>query len=294
MTRWSWWIGGGLILVALGVSLSLLIVRKQKSTTVLEEEETLEGPPGDREMSFFEHLEELRVRLLRAIFYWLVASGVAWHYYNRIFDLLINPIVPALKEYGGKVALQSVFEPILLKLQISMAAGVIIGFPLILYEVMAFIWPALYRHEKIFAIKLVPASLLLFCAGVLLCYQLIPFATLTMLRMGMPSPSVPVELIILNAARLYMWTIAKVAAVFGLTFQMPLVLMFLGKLGLIDAGTLLRFWRHSVVAIFALAAIATPTVDPINMTLLAGPLTALYFLSVLLVALTQKKDRAAA
>ncbi|MDW8121579.1 MAG: twin-arginine translocase subunit TatC [Armatimonadota bacterium] len=279
----------GIAFVALAVTASLLVLKRQK--TVPEEPEWEgEGPPGDREMSFFEHLEELRIRLLRAIFYWLVASGVGWHFYDRIWKILLDPIVPAMKQFGGQVAVQSIFEPIMLKLQISLASGLILAFPLILYEILAFIWPALYPHEKAFALKLVPASLLLFASGVLLCYYLIPFAAITMLRMGMPGSS-PIEVVVLNFARLYMWTLAKVMAVFGLTFQMPLVLMFLGKLGIVSAKSLLRFWRHAVVAIFALAAIVTPTVDPINMSLLAGPLVGLYFLSVFLVALTQRDQR---
>jgi sec-independent protein translocase protein TatC len=157
---------------------------------------------------------------------------------------------------------------------------------------MAFIWPALYPHEKRFALKLIPASLILFGAGVFLAYNLIPVAALFMLQMGLPHTENPgIKIQVLNFARQYLWSVAKIAAACGVLFQMPLVMMFLGKLGVVSAKGLMRYWRHAIVAIFTLSAIITPTIDPVNMTLLAGPIVGLYFLSVLLVYLTQPKEQ---
>lgn len=291
MRYWQWLLLGlasltGVLLMAM-IFIGRKCCPKTENTITLEE---TEGPPGDKEMSFWEHLGELRARLLRMVIYWIMGSSAGWVYYNSIWKLLVKPIEPALQKFHIDVAFQSIFEPLMLKLQISLATGLVIAFPFILYEVMAFIWPALYRHEKIFALKLVPASLLLFSAGVYLAYRLIPFAALMMLQLGTPSDS---EVVILNFARLYMWSVAKIAAACGLVFQMPLVMMFLGRLGLVSATGLLRYWRHAIVAIFALAAIITPTIDPINMSLLAGPIVGLYFLSVLLVAFTQRQYREA-
>lgn len=280
------------------MSISILTVifivlkkRKASSKPIASENFLDEEPPGDREMSFWEHLAELRTRLLWAILFWAIGSVVAWVYYDRIWWLLIKPIEPALIKYDIPITLQSIFEPLLLRLQISVAAGLVIAFPGILYEIMAFIWPALYPHEKRFAVKLIPASLLLFGLGVFLAYNLIPVAALFMLQMGLPhvdNPSIRIQ--VLNFARQYLWSVAKIAAACGLLFQMPLVMLFLGKIGVVTAGGLMRYWRHAVVAIFALSAIITPTIDPVNMTLLAGPIVGLYFLSVLLVYLTQPKD----
>jgi len=288
---WQW--------VALGVSAAvviltaILLISKRKRSTEAEGAVSYdEGPPGDREMSFWEHLAELRSRLLWAIFFWAVGSVVAWIYYDAIFKLLVMPIEPALRKYEIPVTLQSIFEPLMLKLQISVAAGLVIAFPGILYEVMAFIWPALYPHEKRFALRLIPASLFLFGAGIFLAYKLIPIMALFMLQIGLPRMDNPgIKIQVLNFARQYLWSVAKIAAACGLIFQMPLVMMFLGKLGVVSAKGLLRYWRHAVVAIFTLSAIITPTIDPINMTLLAGPIVALYFLSVLLVYLTQPREQ---
>jgi len=292
MRLWHWVaIGTG----AVGLLLTTLLVvgkkrKVQESSENLEVPE--EGPPGDREMSFWEHLAELRSRLLWAILFWAIGSVVAWVYYDKIFWMLVKPIEPALRKYEIPVTLQSIFEPLMLKLQISIAAGLVIAFPGILYEVMAFVWPALYPHEKRFALKLIPASLILFGAGVFLAYNLIPVAALFMLQMGLPSTDNPgIKIQVLNFARQYLWSVAKIAAACGVLFQMPLVMMFLGKLGVVSAKGLMRYWRHAIVAIFALSAIITPTIDPVNMTLLAGPIVGLYFLSVLLVYLTQPREQ---
>jgi len=291
MRLWHWVaIGTG----AVGLLLTTLLVvgkkrKVQESSENLEVPE--EGPPGDREMSFWEHLAELRSRLLWAILFWAIGSVVAWVYYDKIFWMLVKPIEPALRKYEIPVTLQSIFEPLMLKLQISIAAGLVIAFPGILYEVMAFVWPALYPHEKRFALKLIPASLILFGAGVFLAYNLIPVAALFMLQMGLPSTDNPgIKIQVLNFARQYLWSVAKIAAACVL-FQMPLVMMFLGKLGVVSAKGLMRYWRHAIVAIFTLSAIITPTIDPVNMTLLAGPIVGLYFLSVLLVYLTQPREQ---
>ncbi len=292
MRLWHWVaIGTG----AVGLLLTTLLVVGKKRK-VRESSENLEvpeeGPPGDREMSFWEHLAELRSRLLWAILFWAIGSVIAWVYYDRIFWMLVKPIEPALRKYEIPVTLQSIFEPLMLKLQISIAAGLVIAFPGILYEVMAFIWPALYPHEKRFALKLIPASLILFGAGVFLAYNLIPVAALFMLQMGLPQAENPgIKIQVLNFARQYLWSVAKITAACGVLFQMPLVMMFLGKLGVVSAKGLMRYWRHAIVAIFTLSAIITPTIDPVNMTLLAGPIVGLYFLSVLLVYLTQPREQ---
>jgi len=102
------------------------------------------------------------------------------------------------------------------------------------------------------------------------------------------TPKEPPSLL-LNFGRQYIWLVVKLMVAMGLMFQMPLVLMFLGHLGLVSAQGLLRYWRHAVIAIFTIAAIITPTWDPINMTLWAIPIVVLYFLSILLVALVQRE-----
>ncbi|GBC98458.1 Sec-independent protein translocase protein TatC [bacterium HR17] len=250
--------------------------------------EPSEGPPGDREMTFWEHLEELRTRLLRSLLYITVGSVVGWIYYQPILKWVTHPVEPALTTLKVPILVfQNVAEPFLLQLQVSVAAGIALAFPFVLYEVLAFVWPALYPHEKRFALQLVPLSLALFLLGVATVYGLLPPAFLWLLNF---TPKEPPSLI-LNFGRQYIWLVVKLMVAMGLVFQMPLVLMFLGRLGLVSARGLLRYWRHAIIAIFTISAIITPTWDPINMTLWAMPIVVLYFLSVLLVALVQRSNR---
>lgn len=287
MQKWLW-VTFAFLASILILTVIFVVMKKRKYEEAVS---TDDESPNDREMSLWEHLAELRARLLWVILFWAIGTIIAWVYYDKIWWLLVKPIEPALLKYDIPITLQSIFEPLLLKLQISAAAGLVISFPGILYEVLAFIWPALYPHEKRFALKLLPVSLLLFGVGVFLAYHLIPVAALFMLQMGLPHMDNPgIKIQVLNFARQYLWSVAKITAACGVLFQMPLVMMFLGKLGVISAEGLLRYWRHAIVAIFSLSAIITPTIDPVNMTLLAGPIVGLYFLSILLVYLTQPKQ----
>ncbi|MFA0758813.1 MAG: hypothetical protein KEFWMYNX_002499 [Candidatus Fervidibacter sp.] len=286
MRRWQWWLMGGAF--ALSVSLAAILWMTKKRHQPKDMTEPVaegEGPPGDREMSFWEHLEELRARLLRSFLYITLGSVVGWIYYQPILNWVTHPVAPTLKAMKVPVLVfQNVAEPFLLRLQVSVAAGIVIAFPFVLYEVLAFIWPALYPHEKRFVLRLVPLSLLLFVLGVVTVYGLLPPAFLWLLSF---TPKEPPSLL-LNFGRQYIWLVVKLMVAMGLMFQMPLVLMFLGHLGLVSVKGLLRYWRHAVIAIFTVAAIVTPTWDPINMTLWAMPIVVLYFLSVVLVALVQK------
>jgi Tat protein translocase TatC len=167
---------------------------------------TGEGPPGDREMSFWEHLEELRARLIRSFLYIALGSVVGWIYYQPILNWVTHPVAPTLKAMKVPVLVfQNVAEPFLLRLQVSVAAGIVIAFPFVLYEVLAFIWPALYPHEKRFVLRLVPFSLLLFVLGVATVYGLLPPAFLWLLSF---TPKEPPSLL-LNFGRQYIWLVVK-------------------------------------------------------------------------------------
>lgn len=281
-----WWLASGMTVLSLLLAVAFLLTKKRRPAEESVLTEPLEGPPGDREMSFWEHLEELRARLLRALLYITLGSVIGWLYYEPVLNWVTRPVAPTLKAMKVPVLVfQNIAEPFLLRLQVSVAAGVVIAFPFVLYEVLAFIWPALYPHEKRFALRLVPLSLILFVLGVVTVYGLLPPAFLWLLSF---TPKDPPSLL-LNFGRQYIWLVVKLMVAMGLTFQMPLVLMFLGQLGLVSARGLLRYWRHAVIAIFTIAAIITPTWDPINMTLWALPIVVLYFLSIALVALVQRQ-----
>ncbi|HID06978.1 MAG TPA: twin-arginine translocase subunit TatC [Armatimonadetes bacterium] len=255
------------------------------TTTVAPPEAPLKKPrrkrkrriSPEKEMTFIEHLAELRSRIIRCFIYAVIGGAIGWYQYERIWQLIIAPIRPAMEKYAMPLVFGSIFEPLLFRLQISLVAGLAIAAPLIFYEIIAFVWPGLLPHEKRFAIGLIPASLVFFIGGIILAYELIPIAALFMLRF------LPKDAQVLNFVRLYAWSVAKIALAMGLVFQMPLVFMMLAKMGLITSRTLITKWRYAVVAILTVAAIVTPTIDPINMLLLAAPILLLYILSIILV-----------
>lgn len=260
----------------------------QRSTSIVGAEELQKQPKGKKrrkrrppnpmkEMTFIEHLAELRARLIRCFLYASIGASIGWWQYERIWGLIIAPIRPAMEKYDIPLVFISILEPFLFKLQLSVVAGIAIMAPFILYEIIAFVWPALLPHEKRFAAMLMPASILFFIGGIATAYVLIPIAALFMLRF------LPKDAQVLNFVRLYVWSVAKIALAMGFTFQMPLVFMMLAKMGLITSQTLISKWRHAIIAILAVSAIVTPTIDPLNMMLLAAPILFLYLLSIILV-----------
>lgn len=241
-------------------------------------------PPNPmKEMTFIEHLAELRARLMRCFIYAALGCAIGWWQYERIWDIIIHPIRPAMEKYAMPLVFSSIFEPLLFKLQLSVVAGIAIMAPLILYEIGAFIWPGLLPHEKRFAAMLMPASILFFIGGMVTAYFLIPIAALFMLRF------LPKDAQVLNFVRLYVWSVAKIALAMGITFQMPLVFMMLAKMGLVTSRSLISKWRHAVIVILAVSAIVTPTIDPLNMVLLAAPILFLYLLSIILVSWVERR-----
>ncbi len=241
-------------------------------------------PPNPmKEMTFIEHLAELRARLIRCFIYAAIGSAVGWWQYERIWEIIIFPIRPAMEKYAMPLVFSSIFEPLLFRLQLSIVAGIAIMAPLILYEVVAFVWPGLLPHEKRFAAMLMPASILFFIGGMVTAYFLIPIAALFMLRF------LPKDAQVLNFVRLYAWSVAKIALAMGFTFQMPLVFMMLAKMGLVSSRALISKWRHAIIAILTVSAVVTPTIDPLNMMLLAAPILFLYLLSIILVLWVERR-----
>jgi len=239
------------------------------------------------EMSFWDHLEELRWRLVRMVTYVVVLMLAAWAFRNDLLSLLRYPAELAAQQAGIEDFSFRIFEAaggIVLMMEISLVAGIIAASPLIFMELWLFVEPALEKHEKRFAIIMIPAATALFLLGVVFCYWLSPkaFAFLFSFNVGL---GVEPELTL----RPYLYFLMRLLLVFGLSFELPLVLMFLARVGLVTRAQLISFWRHAVVVIFVFAAIVTPTTDPATLTFLAAPMVALYVLSILLAGLVEKR-----
>ena len=231
------------------------------------------------------HLTELRTRLIRGFVYIALAMAVAWIFFDPLYRLMVAPVRGPLEEFGGQLTVRMLLEGLLVKLEIVLVASVVLASPLIIYEIWAFIAPGLTSSERRAARPLIPAAMLLFLAGVTMGYFLTGPAVKALLRFIPPETA---ALLTLNDTILLL---LKFYLAFGFGFQLPIVIILLAKLGLVDSRLLATRWREAVVVIFLMAAIITPTWDPITLTLAAIPMVLLYMGTIAVVKLIERGDR---
>ena len=235
--------------------------------------------PEDFRATLAEHLDELRTRIIRA----LVAIGLAgiagWFLYAPLYKLLIGPVVELKK--SSKVPFDIVYidvtAPFLIQIKASMYIGLAIALPYIVYELWMFIRPGLRQNEVKPFRMVVPISLGLFFVGVAMGYWVWPGTIKWFLDFAGHQGDVriiqnPYDLMILGL---------KLMLVFGLSFQLPLIVFFLARVGLISPEYLWRYWKQVTFGIFAAVAIFSPTADPVSMLALALPVSVLVFGSIL-------------
>jgi sec-independent protein translocase protein TatC len=227
-------------------------------------------------MSFLQHLEELRRRLIYSLLSVGACFGVAWYYADRIFDLMQRPIIQALRNHkmDEKLVYLNPTEPFNLYLKVGFVAGLFLASPLVLYQVWLFISPGLYRREKRYILPFLVFTVGLFLAGGYFGYRLVYPAALDFL-LGYGEQFKPM-ITIGEYTDLFLTVILGL----GLVFEMPVLVFFLALMGIVDAGLLWRQWRISIFGIFFLAAVLTPTTDIVNMCIFAAPMVALYFVSI--------------
>jgi sec-independent protein translocase protein TatC len=224
-------------------------------------------------ISFLEHIEELRGRLLRAMIALLLGTALSFYLGDRLLKLLLVPI-------GGMENVQSieVTENVSVFMRVSLLSGFIIAFPFILYQLLAFILPGLTKSERRWVIIAIPVASILFILGVVFAYLVMIPAAIPFLVGFLGIPSVPrISNYIKFITNLIFWI--------GVSFEMPLLFFILAKLKLVTSKMLAKQWRIAVVVIAILAAVISPTIDPINMGLLMAPLLLLYVLSILMAAI---------
>jgi len=221
-------------------------------------------------MSLWDHLGELRMRLLKALIALVVTTLLSFIFAKQLIELLTVPI-------GGIQKLQSieVTENIGVFMRVSLLSGFILAFPIILYQLIAFISPGLSAKEKRTIFTAIPFATLLFVTGVSFAYLVMLPAAVPFLINFMGIPTMP-------RASNYIGFITNLLFWIGLSFEMPLLVYILARLKLVTGPMLARQWRIALVVIAVLAAVITPTPDPVNMGLLMLPLFILYLLSIAL------------
>jgi sec-independent protein translocase protein TatC len=224
-----------------------------------------------------QHLEELRQRLFKAFAALVLFTVLSFILADRWIDFLAEPI-------GGIQALVSieVTENIAIFTRVSLLSGVVLSMPVMVYQLMSFILPGLKRRERLWVYLGVPFASLLFVSGVAFTwFVMIPTAVPFLVHfLGITTQVRPAN---------YFEFITKLMFWIGLSFEMPLAVLLLAKLKFVTAGQLVRAWRYALVGIAVIAAMVTPTVDPVNMGLVMLPLSVLYLISILLAALAGRE-----
>jgi sec-independent protein translocase protein TatC len=227
-------------------------------------------------MSLIEHLEELRRRLIHSAVYLVVAFFVAYAFHERIYGFMERPIIFALNQHhlDPHLVYLNPIEPFNLFLKISFLGGAILASPFVLYQVWLFISPGLYQNEKRYVIPFMGATIGLFLTGAFFGFHYVyPRALDFLLGYGKQfKPMVTVG----EYTDLFMTVILGL----GITFELPILVMFLAMFGLVTHKWLWKNFRYAFFIIFVIAAIITPSPDPLTMCVFAAPLVVLYLISI--------------
>jgi sec-independent protein translocase protein TatC len=250
----------------------------------------------DQAKSFWDHLDELRTCLIRIIIVVLVGAIVAFAMKTEVFSIVLAPTKSDFITYRcfsqfGDIAdfnlnlintqLTSQFS---VHMQVSIIIGIICVSPYILYSIFAFVSPALYENERKYARLLVVAGYIMFMIGVALCYFLIFPLTIRFLGNYQVSDDVA-NIITLSS---YIDTLTMLTLMLGIVFELPILCMLLGKMGILTADFMKEYRRHAIVIILIVAAIITPTTDVMTLMLVTLPIYLLYEISILAVKMINK------
>ena len=238
-------------------------------------------------MTFWDHLDELRSMIIRALVVTVVAAAVAFCLKDQLFDVVLAPRTSdfitfrllGVEAFNIHLMNTGLTEQFMIHLKTAMYAGVLIASPYIIYLLFGFISPALYDNERRYATLLCTSGYLMFMLGTLLNYFLIFPLTVKFLGTYQVSEDVANMLTLQS----YMDTLLMMSLVMGIIFELPVVSWLLGRMGLLNAS-MMRMWRkHAIVAILVIAAIITPTTDAFTLLIVALPIWLLYEISIFIV-----------
>jgi len=238
--------------------------------------EPLTPPPGaesiaDKQMTLMEHLLELRYRLMWIVGSLLVCTLLSMAFVVPILEFITRP----LSELGRQPQALGPTDSIGVFFKVSFTMGTALALPMIVYQVIAFMAPGLYPHERRAILWTLPAILVLFLIGATFAYFMLLPAAVGFLQNFLGtviSQDWSIDRYIGFVTRLVFWI--------GVAFELPLIVAILSRMGFVTGPKLLSVWRYAIIVIAMVAAAITPTVDPVNMTLVMGPLFILYMLSV--------------
>lgn len=247
-------------------------------------------------MPLAEHLRELRNRLAKAILAIVVVTIVAAFFYNDIINFFTKPILDSVgcaksfeelaktdDETCARITVNGLLTPFTLALKVSLMAGVVLATPIWLYQLWAFVAPGLHRHEKKYAYAFVGTGVPLFLGGAFFAYKVLPTTAKVLLEF---TPTGADNLLPLDDL---LDLVTRMVVVFGLSFELPLLLIMLNLTGVLSGKRMLGWWRAMIMGITVFAALATPSTDPLTMLALAGPIWVLYFGAVAFALLNDRR-----
>ena len=225
-----------------------------------------------------EHITELRKRLILCVLTLLATTILSFVFVNPLMAFLAKPI-------GGIANLQSIeiTENFNAVFKVSFLAGIILASPVLFYEILAFILPAMKENEKKYLSVFLPMMIFFFILGILFAFYILLPAAIPFLTSFTAIPTT------IRTSSYFSFT-TNVIFWIGVVFEMPVFISVLAKMKILTSKTLLRNWRQAIVVCAILAMVITPTVDPINMTLLMVPLILLYFVSILFAKFAEKSS----
>ena len=253
-------------------------------------------------LSFWDHLDELRGTLMRIIGVAVLFAVVAFCFKGQLFELVLAPtksdfityrLFAKLAEYTGaevepfslNLINVSLAQQFIVHMKTAFIAGLFCASPYILYAILGFLAPALYKSERRYVYTLVGCGYLMFVVGVALCYILIFPLTFRFLGTYQVSTDVA-NMISLDS---YMSTLTSMSLMLGVVFEMPILCWLFAKLGFLRASFMQNYRKHAIVVILVLAAVITPTSDAFTLALVSVPMWLLYEISIKVVTMTQRE-----
>lgn len=250
----------------------------------MSHELTTQKDQSQHEMSLVEHLGELRFRLTRAAIVIFLGTCFCWNFSEQIFNIIRKPILPYLP--NGGLIYTAPIDKFMAHIKISFVFGILLSAPFWLYHLWKFISPALYKNERNFALGFIFFGTFQFSLGLAFSYFIVfPMAFKFLMTFGgdIDKPMITIDH--------YLGFFTQTALVFGLAFEMPVIITFLGLVGAISQRFLKEKRRYAVVGITAISAIIAPP-DAISMILLMVPLWLLYEISILTVGFFERRKAA--
>ncbi len=233
-------------------------------------------------MTFLEHLSDLRKRIFFSFIALIIGIIPAWFFSKDLFNILAVPIYKFLQE-GEKLAFIRLTDPFMLYIKVSFLASIFFMSPFIFYQFWMFVAPGLYRKEKKYAIPFVFFSSFFFVGGALFAFFVVfPWAVRFFLNMGS-------EFNAMITIDKYFSLVLRFHLGIAVVFELPTLTFFLARMNIVTAKWMINKFKYAVLAIFIIAAIITPTPDPIIQSIVAVPLLGLYGLSILIALIFGKK-----